>query len=275
MATGANRVVKRTRVASCMGASSVMRANLPARSRSRRDAVTGEMIQEQLKPLPRSTPSQRTGQVDRAGGQQASMRKALNLPRISSYERTLIWTQTTSNLDDDTVNNRRDEICSQSDQGKEVYDEINTQFYADAVPDMVKRLPFSTMMFTHPKLFSAIIDQMKADENYFQWMSSTQDWHLPNAGYRNEFGIPASELGQSIDCDLSIHGPMPYGPIPHFQSYCGLNDIQFRDPWVMDAQVQASGWGMATPPAALGNTMLPCLSYPPNPDYGGINANGF
>ena len=243
-----------------------MRGNSPTRTRSRRDAATGEMIQEQLKPMPRSVPSQRPRRMDREGGEQALMRKALKLPRISSYERTLIWTQMISNLDHDTVDSRREDICSQSDQGKEVYDEVSTQFYADAIPDIVKRLPFSTVMFTHPRLFSAVIDQMKVDENHFQWMSSTKDWSLPNVGYESECGIPASELNQSVEHDLSIHGPELYGPAPRLQSYYGQNDIQFSNPWAMNAQAHAGGWGMATPPTTPSNTMIPCLSYSPSLD---------
>ena len=107
MAPGPYRVTKRTKAAPSTGASAVMRGNSPTRTRSRRDAVTGEMIQEQLKPMPRSVPSQRPRRMDREGGEQALMRKALKLPRISSYERTLIWTQMISNLDHDTVDSRR------------------------------------------------------------------------------------------------------------------------------------------------------------------------
>ena len=200
------------------------RQNASVRTWTRRNAVTGEMISDKLKPLPRAISPQPT---QRAGykGERASMAKALNLPRINSHDRTLAWTHAVSEVSHDTG---IEAAGNRGNDGSEVYDRSNISVYANGIPDTVKRLPFSTIMLTHPRLFGLVVKQMKNDEDYFQWTSSPQDWARLGPQFENELVIPTFEPNPPNEDDIDHQNPALYG-----ERLISVNGVTFKNPWVV------------------------------------------
>lgn len=137
----------------------------------------------------------------------------------------------------------------------------NVDLFLDAIPDHIKNIPFGVLMSNNPKLLGLVLGQLRADEDYSQWLKRrSSNLSLLDLGesarrHKKRHGSLPSVLPQrtgnknpcrrqSLDYELPDTREAKFRP----QLVVSPNGIIFRDPFARDVQVPWARGGLVIPP---------------------------